>query len=458
MVRGLIFYRKQERRVTMLISKTQSAQQIWQTALGKIQLQVNKANFLTWFSGTTGIRYESDQFIVGVPNDFVREWLQGRLYGLIEKVLIDILGANIVAHFEVILAEGRILTNSQRKNPAPEQRALPGFVLNPKYTFDTFIAGESNRLALTAAREVAKNPGEEFNPLYICGGPGVGKTHLSHAIGHEAQINGCQVLYVTAEGFTNDFVLSIIEKRSGEFRDNYRRLDVLIIDGIEFIVGKKGTENSLLYTLDALYNGGHQIVVTSDRLPGAMSLKECLRSRLEWGLVATIQSPDSGTLFAIAQAKKVSLGIDSISSETLEVICQRSNGIRALEGNLTLIKAQCILTDSPPTLDVVENILDGQNQALRNAPLLPAGRILNTVADYFGLSLERLCGPKRDRLTVQAKQVAAFLLRENGGYTFEQIGEELRKDHSTVIHSYNAISRSTNPRIKNHIAEIQHRL
>jgi chromosomal replication initiator protein len=258
------------------------APQIWETALGELQIEVNKSNFQTWLRGTTGLSFEDGTFVVGVPNTFVAEYLEKNLYSLIEKVLTGITRSKIKVNFCV---------GEREVKPPKQQKNLPLF--NPKYTFDSFIVGRSNQMAYAAALQVVEKPGQAYNPLFIHGAPGLGKTHLLHAIGHAAVTRGLAVLYVSAEQFTNELVSAIREDRTVEFRNKYRDVDMLLVDDIQFFGGKERTKENFFYTFNELHANNRQIALTSDCLPREIpQLRERLRSRFEWGLVADLQPPD----------------------------------------------------------------------------------------------------------------------------------------------------------------------
>lgn len=262
-----------------------SAQEIWETALGELQIEVSRVNFQTWFKKTSGLSFQDGQFTIGAPSTFVAEYLEKNQRSLIERVLAGILRSDVSLEFRVA---------GDNSKSARVDDALPLF--NPRYTFETFVAGSSNNLARAAAEKVAESPGQNFNPLFIYGGPGLGKTHLLHAIGNDTSHRDFRVLFVSAEQYTNEMVTAIREKTTDEFRRRYRGLDILLVDDIQFFNGKEQTEENFFHTFNDLHGNGRQIVVTSDRPPRALpAIQERLRSRLEWGLVADLQPPDFDT-------------------------------------------------------------------------------------------------------------------------------------------------------------------
>ena len=340
------------------MTDARSAQQIWEAALGELQIQVNKPNYRTWLEKTSGISFQGDTFAIGVPNTFVAEYLEKNQRSLIEKVLTGITLQEVQVQFEVNGSQQYRPSGhkSQRKAPPSQQASLPLF--NPRYTFDSFIIGSCNQLAYTAALRVAQNPGNSYNPLFIYGGAGLGKTHLLHAIGHVALAQNMKVLYVRAEEYTNQLVHALREKSTEEFRDKYRSADILLVDDVQFFGGKMQTEENFYHTFDELHNANHQIAVTSDRPPRSMpSLEGRLRSRFEWGLVTDVQAPDFETRLAILQAKASHIEVD-VSADVLEFIAlQIQQSIRALEGSLNRVIAYANLIRAILTPEVAAQAL-----------------------------------------------------------------------------------------------------
>lgn len=298
-----------------------SAAEIWETALGELQVQFSKPNYRTWLENTIGLSFKGNQFVVGVPSDFVAEYLTKNQRCLIEKTLIGITHRNVNVVFQVDTQHQPAAYGGQ--DQAPAAREASPFQLNPKYTFDSFVAGSCNRLALAAAMEVAENPGHSYNPLFIYGGVGLGKTHILQAIATASQTKNLQVLYVSAEQFTNEFVAALQEKRTEEFHHKYRSVDMLLMDDIYFITGKEQTQEVFFHTFNELHNNNRQIAVTSNCSPKAMpQLKDRLRSRFEWGLIVDIQPPDLETRLAILQAKADQEGVN-ITADVLELIARQ---------------------------------------------------------------------------------------------------------------------------------------
>ena len=405
---------------------TKAPHEIWEAALGELQIQVNKPNYRTWFEKTIGLSYQDNQFVVGVPNAFICEYLDKNQCSLIQKVLIGLTSPDIKVAFQV---NGRHHTqqgmhSSESKIPVATQTQHPGF--NSKYVFESFIEGSSNRLARAAALAVAQNPGQSYNPLFIYGGVGLGKTHLLHAIGHAAIANHVQLICASAEQFTNEFVHAIRERKTEEFRNKYRSTSMLLIDDIQFISGKEQTEESFFHTFNELYNANRQIVITSDRPPKSMpQLEERLRSRFEWGLIADVLPPDFETRLAILQAKAEQREV-SFSADVLEFIAQQiQRNIRVLEGSLNRVVAYAKLLRASPTVELAAQALENiAGRDSGNASITPV-LIIEAVADSFKLASTDLLGQKRDKETALARRLAMYLLRQETNCTLAQIGQEL---------------------------------
>ena len=423
---------------------TWSAREIWDAALGELQVQVNKANYRTWLEKTVGLSYQEKEFIVGVPNAFVAEYLDKNQRSLIEKTLVGLIKQdfNVIFHVNGRHQDSPSSYVAREETPLAVQATSP--IFNPKYTFDSFIVGNNNRLAYTAALNVAQKPGLTFNPLFIYASPGLGKTHLLHAIGHAALASNINVLYVSAEQFTNEFVNAIRERKTEDFHNKYRSVHMLLIDDIHFIVGKEQTEESFLHTFDELHNANRQIAITSDRPPKSLPLLDNrLRSRFEWGLIADIQPPDFETRLAILRTKVIQMGT-SIASEVLELIASRPLlNIRQLEGALNRVVAFARLVKAPPTLQLaalaLEDIALKQPESASVTPSL----IIEAVAKAFNLATSDLKSKKRDKETTLARHLAMYLIREETNRSLAQIGLELGgKDHATVSHAYEKIASS----------------
>jgi chromosomal replication initiator protein len=408
-----------------------SAQEIWEAALGELQVQVTRSYYRTWLEKTSGLSYQDDQFVIGVPNAFVAEYLEKNQRSLIEKTLIGLTRPDIKLSFRVGSARPTTAT-------APASQAAG----EARYTFDSFVVSDSNRLAYAAALSAAESPGQGYNPLFLYGGVGLGKTHLLHAIYHAARANNYRALYVSAEQFTNEFVSAIREKSTDSFRSRFRSVDMLLIDDIQFISGKEQTEESFFHTFNELHNANRQIVLTSDCPPKSLPhLGARLCSRFEWGLVADIQPPDLDTRLAILQAKAEQEKA-SVSPEVLEFIARRiQQNVRELEGCLHRAIAYARLFNALLTPELAARALgDIAGKGKKGAPV-SAESVIKAVARGFRLTPEDLKGRKRDRSTALARQLAMYLLKEASSCSLAQIGLEFgNRDHSTVSHAAQKIA------------------
>ncbi len=444
-----------------------SPAQMWQTVLGALQLQVTGPIFATYLRDTTGARFDGRKLTVAAPSDFVREQLAGKLRPLVVHTLTGVLGGPAEVDFEVAGAPPpeldlpatppppEVVSSTRIPQAAPEQTGLR---LNAKYTFATFIVGASNHLAHAAAQAVAANPGYSYNPLFLYGGVGLGKTHLLQAVGHEAVAKGLNVVYVSSEQFTNEFVNSIRERRGDDFRAKYRSADLLLIDDIQFIAGKEQTQEEFFHTFNDLHQQHHQIVITSDRSPKLISLLEDrLRSRFEWGLIADVQPPDYETRLAILRTKAEEQGA-RVPDAVLESIAQRvQDNIRELEGSLNRVLAFARLTGSEVTSALAGQALAGLAPAPRRR--LPGPEvIIDAVAAFYGVPPQQLAGKARDKRLVHARHVAMYLLRADAGRPLTEVGRLLgKRDHTTVMHGAGKIedALATDPELRRELAEIR---
>ena len=328
------------------------AAQVWQAALGELQLQMTKPTFDTWLKNTSLISYEDGTFVIGVHNAYAKDWLENRLLSIIKRTLVGIVGRSVEVKFVVWPREraankrsagtqelGPLLSGDKELTLTPPRAKSPA-MLNPKYTFETFVVGPSNRLAHAASLAVAENPADAYNPLFIYGGVGLGKTHLLQAIGHVCQRKALRVLYVSSEEFTNDLINSIRNHTTEHFRDKYRTIDILLVDDIQFIAGKESTQEEFFHTFNTLHAANKQIVISSDRPPKAiLTLEERLRSRFEGGLIADIQPPDLETRIAILRFKAEAQPL-SVPDEVIDLIAHRVlSNVRELEGALNRVVA-----------------------------------------------------------------------------------------------------------------------
>lgn len=442
-----------------------NAQSLWEQALAELQLQVTRPNYDTWLKDTVGLRFENGSFIVGAPNDFATEWLSTKLRPLIAKTLSNIIGHPMEVTFQLlgshpqaVPGNGPLFRPEAAVPPPPPRTPFPLPRLNQGYTFERFIVGHENRLAHAASLAVAQKPAALYNPLFIYGGTGLGKTHLLHAIGHRTCSNHHRVLYVTAEQFTNQFVTSIAQGRSEEFRAKYRHVDILLIDDIQFLAGKERTQEEFFYTFNDLHAASGQLVISSDRSPRLISLLEDrLRSRFEWGLIADIQPPVLETRLAILKTKAAELH-QEVNPDVLHFLAQRChNNIRELEGSLNRIVAFARLLRAAITLELAAEAL---------APISPSGEkphpspqeVLQAIAQYFNLPTEALTGKSRAKEIVEARHIAMYLLHEDAHQRVTQIAGLLGgRDHSTVIYGLRKIDNAltTDPQFTRQVGEIR---
>jgi chromosomal replication initiator protein len=425
-----------------------------------------KATYDTWVRDADLLAYEDGSFVIGVNNAYARDWLDNRLKSTVTRMLTGMMNRSVEVRFVVWQATqpeeklSEFPSNEPEKEielPAPSQ--ANNFTLNPRYTFDTYVVGPSNRLAHAASMAVAENPARAYNPLFLYGRVGLGKTHLLRAIGNEAHQRGLQVLYVSSEEFTNDLIHAIRSHSTQAFRDKYRRTDVLLVDDIQFIAGKEATQEEFFHTFNTLHGQNKQIVITSDRSPkGLVTLEERLRSRFEWGLIADIGSPDYETRLAILHSNAERLG-RPVDDQVLKTIAGRmQSNIRELEGALNRIVAYAYLRGIPLTPQVVDSALADlipEPQALQPDELVAA------VAQAFGVTPERMLARDRSQEVALPRQVAMYLLREDAKMSLPQIGELLGgRDHTTVMHGHEKISEllEQDERLRRQVAGLREQL
>jgi chromosomal replication initiator protein len=412
----------------------------WQAAIGQLQMEMSKASFDTWVRNTEMLKFDQGTFTVGVANAYARDWLESRLTSTITRILAGYVEETqkvefVVWHKDYQQEEQpKEIPSGLNLNQALPTPMMPVSALNSKYNFDNFVVGASNRLAHAACLAVAENPAQSYNPLFLYGGVGLGKTHLLHAIGNYARSKGQQVLYVSSEEFTNDLINAIRTHNTPAFRDRYRRIDVLLIDDIQFIAGKESTQEEFFHTFNTLHGQDKQIVLSSDRPPKAMNtLEERLRSRFEWGLTADIQPPDLETRIAILRAKADRLN-HSVSGGILEMIARMfTTNIRELEGALTRVVAYADLRGQPLSEDLVSVAL---TDLIPQRNTFEPSRVVDVVASSFGITSEKLLGRNRTREVALPRQVVMYLLRHEGNVSLPQIGEMVGgRDHTTVIYA-----------------------
>src|SRR4051794_40520274 len=446
------------------------AKQVWRAALGELQVSLSPANYETWLKETALVDVDDQRFRIAVPNGFAKDWLETRYRSLISQTLARIVGYSVQVEFIVNAAEAPATdaTANGSTNGSGSVRVEPTRVggeggttnINPRYTFANFIVGSANRLAHAASLSVAERPGHAYNPLFLYGGVGLGKTHLMHAVGNQviAKFPRKRVVYATSEKFTNEFITSIQQGKIDEFRGRYRRIDLLLIDDIQFIADKERTQEEFFHTFNAIHEDGKQIVLSSDRPPKAiLTLEERLRSRFEWGLIADLTAPDLETRIAILRAKAEE-GAVPITSDVIEFIARKVvSNIRELEGALNRIVAYASMGGIPITIELAQAVLSNVLYNPKKRLVTPE-RIAQTVAEYYGLDMDALRGQKRDRAIVLPRQIAMFLMREETDVSPLRIRAELcGRDHSTVLHACDKINRESaaNDELRREIAAVR---
>jgi chromosomal replication initiator protein len=422
-----------------------NANQIWQAALGELQLQMTKPTFDTWLKNTSAISYEDGTIIIGVHNAYAKDWLENRLMSIVKRTLMGIVDRTVEVKFIVDAKPAKedpslSLLQSPPSQPKPiADKSSSSTMLNPRYTFSTFIVGSSNRLAHAAALAAAENPANAYNPLFIYGGAGLGKTHLMHALGHACQDKGHRVLYATSEKFTNELIQSIRNRSTEDFRNKYRTIDVLLLDDIHFIAGKESTQEEFFHTFNALHAANKQIVISSDRPPKAIvTLEERLCSRFEGGLIADIQPPDLETRIAILQFKRSPQPIP-VPDQVIEYIAQRfMSNVRELEGALNRVVVKAMSERQPLTVELA--IASLQGMLITQRECTPQS-VIETVADFYSLTPQDLTGRSRSQKVVKPRQIAVYLARQETNASLPQLGEVLGgRDHTTVLYSFNKIN------------------
>lgn len=444
---------------------------LWGQVLKKLERDLSKPSFETWLKPTQPITLVENTLVIGVPNEFARDWLETRYASLLQEAVQDVLKLPLAIDFVIIDDQEGPRENTVKRETAKTfsaaQMPRENFtapVLNPKYTFDTFVVGNSNRFAHAASLAVAEAPAKAYNPLFIYGGVGLGKTHLMHAIGHYVLANqsNCRVVYVTSEKFTNELINAIRDDTTVDFRNRYRSIDVLLIDDIQFLAGKERTQEEFFHTFNALHEASKQIVISSDRPPKEIpTLEERLRSRFEWGLITDMQPPDLETRVAILR-KKAELDKLNIDNDVLLYIATKiDTNIRELEGALIRVMAFSSLTNT------TEITVDLASEALKD--ILPDSKpkiitiknIIEVVAEHFHLTTEEITGKKRTHAVAYPRQIAMYLCRELTDSSLPKIGEEFGgRDHTTVMHANEKIKKELeeDPELQRNIEEIKKKI
>ncbi len=411
-------------------------QQAWQATLGHLKMEMSKAAFDTWVRSTEFLSHDTNTFTIGVQNAYARDWLESRLSSTVSRSLTGLMKSGQTVKFVVFQKDLEMPEEDvpMESEASPYEELPSNITINSRYTFENFVVGASNRLAHAACLAVAESPSRAYNPLFLYGGVGLGKTHLLHAIGNAAHRQRLQVQYVSSEEFTNDLINAIRTHTTASFRERYRRSDVLLIDDIQFIAGKESTQEEFFHTFNTLHGQNKQIVVSSDRPPKAMvTLEERLRSRFEGGLTVDIQPPDLETRMAILRSKAERAG-RQVPDEIVETIARQiQSNIRELEGALTRVLAFSDLSGLPLTIQLVGSALA---DLLPQHSAMEPRTIVSTVATAFGVTPERMLGRDRSREIALPRQVAMYLLREVANISLPQIGQALGgRDHTTVMYA-----------------------
>lgn len=441
-----------------------SNDQLWQATLGELELRLSKANFTTWFKNTFISSHESGQISIGVPNAFAKEWLEKKYHDHIIKALQHLTNNEIktVSYKVETVSAATSKPQAAKKeveSPANEKKSGGGGAssitgLNPRYTFENFIVGKGNELAQAAALACAEKPGEIYNPLFIYGGSGLGKTHLMQAIGRETLKRDpkAKILYVSSERFTNEFIQAIFKGTMVQFRERWRSVDVLLVDDVQFLAGKEGTQEEFFHTFNALHQSNKQIILSSDRPPKAIaSLEARLLSRFEWGMIADVQEPDLETRIAILRAKCKEKNY-ALSEESVSYIANiiQSN-VRELEGALNRIIATHKLSNNPPDLASVKEILSTVAQAAetkRQHAVTPK-QIIGAVCQFYDVKASDLLSQSRKQDLVRPRQLVMYLMREEIHASYPAIGDELGgRDHTTAMHAVEKLTKQVKEDVK----------
>ncbi|EIT86128.1 chromosomal replication initiation protein [Fictibacillus macauensis ZFHKF-1] len=423
---------------------------LWNKALAAIEKKVSKPSFETWLKSTVAHALQKDTLIITAPNEFARDWLESHYSPLISETLLDVTGAALDVKFiipqhqiEEEVDLDKVLKASQKANSEQQEEVISQSMLNPKYTFDRFVIGSGNRFAHAASLAVAEAPAKAYNPLFIYGGVGLGKTHLMHAIGHYVIDHkpNAKVVYLSSEKFTNEFINSIRDNKTVEFRNKFRSVDVLLIDDIQFLAGKEQTQEEFFHTFNALHEESKQIVISSDRPPKEIpTLEDRLRSRFEWGLITDITPPDLETRIAILRKKAKAEGLDIPNEVMLYIANQIDTNIRELEGALIRVVAYSSLINQDMNADLAA-------EALKD--IIPSSKprtitihhIQEVVGRHYNVKLEDFTAKKRTKSVAFPRQIAMYLARELTDNSLPKIGEEFGgRDHTTVLHAHEKIS------------------
>ncbi len=418
---------------------------LWEMALGEIQERLGKQNFETWIKPIRFASRDKNQIRLDVPNKFFRDWVTDHFLGQIETVLSAIAQEDLKVCLDISNqpASKHAADRIERKEDRERERPLRTNNLIPKYTFENFVIGSSNQFAHAASMAVANQPGDHYNPLFIYGGVGLGKTHLINAIGHRAvaKRQGLKVNYLSSESFMNELIGSLRRDKMDEFKNKFRNIDILIVDDVQFIAGKERTQEEFFHTFNSLYESHKQIVITSDKFPKEIpGLEDRLRNRFEWGLIADIQPPDMETRVAILQKKAETEGVQLPHDVAIFLAQNIDSNVRELEGSLTRLGAFASLTKTPITIELTKEVLRNTlNGAQRD---ITVESIQKTICDYYNIKLGDLKAKRRTKNIAVPRQVAMYLCRKHTETSFPAIGDKFGgRDHSTVIHASKTVER-----------------
>ncbi|MCS1352699.1 chromosomal replication initiator protein DnaA [Mechercharimyces sp. CAU 1602] len=422
-------------------------QELWSQVLKRIQKKLSKPSYETWVKATEAIEYRDQTLTIAAPNDFVRNWLSNNYADLFRETLQEATGSVIGVHFITMTQAEEEEVVEAPKPPSPpvhKEEEQVSSLLNERYTFDTFVIGSGNRFAHAASLAVAESPAKAYNPFFIYGGVGLGKTHLMHAIGHyvEQHTPSSRVVYLSSEKFTNEFINSIRDNKTVDFRNKYRNVDILLIDDIQFLAGKEQTQEEFFHTFNALHEERKQIIISSDRPPKEIpTLEDRLRSRFEWGLITDIQPPDLETRIAILRKKAIADNLDTPSDVMAYIATRIDTNIRELEGALIRVVAYSALMNQPISTDLAREALKDivADSGPKQIGILDIQR---AVCHTFKLRIEDLKSKKRTKSVAYPRQIAMYLSREMTGHSLPKIGHEFGgRDHTTVIHAHEKISK-----------------
>lgn len=444
------------------------SKQLWDTCLGELELTLTKANFTTWFKNTFILEYKDSAVIVGVPNAFTKTWMENKYHQKILKCLQESTNQQVsqlvfkvapITQRETFVVNQVVKTEEVQKPPQKTTPVVsrtnfekPATVassimngaseLNTRYTFENFVVGKKSELAYAACHAVSENPATIYNPLFIYGGVGLGKTHLMQAVGNALLQRDAskKILYTPCETFTNEYIKSVTEGRAEQFKNKYRSVDVLLVDDIQFLAGKEGTQEAFFHTFNFLHQNDKQVVITSDRPPKAIpTLEDRLVSRFEWGMLVDVGAPDLETRIAILQSKCKEKKFDVADEIITYIATTVQNNIRELEGALNRVVAASQLTNTTPTRESVKGLLSGMVQSTKKSALT-SKQVLLAVSEYFDTPLDDLTGSSRKKELVNPRQIAMYLMREEMNASYPSIGTELGgRDHTTAMHACNKI-------------------